>query len=374
MFMFRSRIRSAIAAPSSVPVLGGLHLNQSIRALATENKSDSQPTGEAQSEAKPKKRKVKSRAQRKLSLNQRKEMKDHLRRLVPTFQAIGTKRTEILKPSMMLEHTSSNITLETMMAAGMHMGHSASLWNPLNLPFIFGEREGVHIINLEHTTAALRRAAHVVKKVAYHGGIILFSGARKEHRQLAVDAALHADQYFFVGKWIPGTLTNPNPILGRELEYRKSVWDVEEARDFADYKAPSESQPVSAGKARYLKMVEEKKEQEVSMNGSQLKTYKPDLIITLNPLESRTMLVESRLAFVPTIGIVDTNCDPRRVTYPIPCNDDSLRGVTIVAGVLARAARDGFELRRQRLRDAVKAYSGAAIEKAANEATTQPQQ
>ncbi|KAJ1661667.1 hypothetical protein GGF38_003512, partial [Coemansia sp. RSA 25] len=96
------------------------------------------------------------------------------------------------------------------------------------------------------------------------------------------------------------------------------------------------------------------------------KTYKPDLIVALNPLECRTMLAESQLALVPTVGIVDTNCDPRCVTYPIPCNDDSLRGVTIVAGVLAHAARDGLDRRRAQLLQAVAKQSKSDIDTAAN--------
>ncbi|KAI8319997.1 hypothetical protein GQ54DRAFT_264355 [Martensiomyces pterosporus] len=228
----------------------------------------------------------------------------------------------------MLDHESTNITLETMMAAGMHLGHSASLWNPLNLPHIFGERQGVHIINLEHTMAALRRAAQLVKGVAYHGGIILFAGTRKDQQQLAVDAALHANQYFVTGKWVPGTLTNPQSLLAKHQLYMQEA------------------------------------------DSDNVKTYKPDLIIALNPLESKTMLAESRLTHVPTVGIVDTNCDPRLVTYGIPCNDDSVRAVSIVAGVLGRAARAGMDLRKMRLTEAVEKHNRLAIEKAANAASS----
>ncbi|KAI7821640.1 ribosomal protein S2, flavodoxin-like domain-containing protein, partial [Kickxella alabastrina] len=208
----------------------------------------------------------------------------------------------------------SSLTLETMMAAGMHLGHSASLWNPMNLPYIFGEREGIHVINLEVTMAALRRSAHFVRQVAYHGGLVLFAGARKDHRQMAVDAALLAEQYFVTGKWIPGTLTNPRPLLGKHIMYVEDIWDEEKAK--------------------------------LKKEGDGLKTYKPDLIIALNPLECKTMLAECKLAHVPTVGIVDTNCDPRLVTYPVPCNDDSMRAVAIVAGVLARAAKEGMDMRK----------------------------
>ncbi|KAJ1663748.1 hypothetical protein IW140_004650 [Coemansia sp. RSA 1813] len=316
--------------------------------------------------------KVRVKSSRAQTLRQRKQVLKQLRKLTPVFQRTGTYQTGLFREPGMLDYTSSNVTLEAMMAAGVHLGHSASLWNPLNLPYIFGEREGIHIINLEKTIAALRRAAHLVNKVAYNGGIILFTGVRKDHRQLAIDAALHADQYYFARKWIAGTLTNSESVLGRNSSYTSDTWDVEEARDFANYETASEKAKradLSGSQARYMKMVKEEKAKMEAEKEGRAKPYKPDLVVALNPLESRTMLVESRLSFIPTVGIVDTNCDPRKVTYPIPCNDDSLRAVTIVAGVLARAARDGLELRRQRLKDAVDAHSNAEI----NRATTKSQ-
>ncbi|KAJ2855753.1 hypothetical protein J3B02_002002 [Coemansia erecta] len=294
-------------------------------------------------------------------------IREQLRRLKPSFEATGSVQTDLIRPTEMLGYHSSNLTLESMMAAGMHLGHSTSLWNPMNLPYIFGEREGIHIINLEQTMAALRRAAHFARSVAYNGGLVLFVGSRKDHRQMAVDAALHSEQYFVTGKWLPGTLTNPRPLLGKHVMYVEDVWDVEEAREFADYKPPS-TQEATAGRGgsnRYLKMIEEEKARLKKENG-ELKTYKPDLIIALNPLECKTMLAESRLAHVPTIGIVDTNCDPRTVTYPIPCNDDSIRAVSIVSGVLARAAKDGLDMRREKLRKAVEDHGKITMENASS--------
>ncbi|KAJ2496388.1 hypothetical protein GGI11_008238 [Coemansia sp. RSA 2049] len=355
-------------------------------------------------------------------LRQHKDVLRHLRRLTPTLQSFGTRQTTVsqgeaeaetrrlgeeeaeeedhlrdeseraelrnraiekkrarareeqdmalAESSMrMLDHTAGSVTLETMLAAGMHLGHSAALWNPLNLGYIFGEREGIHIINLERTIAELRRAAHLVGKVAYHGGIILFSGVRKEQRQIAVDAALHADQYYMSRRWVAGTLTNSASVLGnvQKVRYVGDVWDVEEAREFVAHETPAQRvrrMNVSPRHARYLRGIEEEKAR-LRAEEDSARTYKPDLIVALNPIESATMLAEARRAFVPTVGIVDTNCNPRRVTYAIPCNDDSVRAVSIVAGVLARAARDGLELRRHRLRAAAEQHNAAAVARAA---------
>ncbi|KAJ2390127.1 hypothetical protein GGI05_003301, partial [Coemansia sp. RSA 2603] len=152
-----------------------------------------------------------TRRSKKQAFHDSQRIRQHLARLRPRLQQTGSTQTDLQRPTAMLDHSADQITLETMMAAGMHLGHCKSLWNPMNLPYILGEREGIHIINLEHTMAAVRRAAHFVRSVAYEGGLVLFVGARKEHRQLAVDAALHAEQYFITGKWLPGTLTNPRP-------------------------------------------------------------------------------------------------------------------------------------------------------------------
>ncbi|KAJ1955173.1 hypothetical protein EC988_002029 [Linderina pennispora] len=302
----------------------------------------------------------------KVTLKEKKQIRKQLRKLVPGLQQIGTQHTSMLKPSMSLEHTSSNVTLETMMAANMHVGHCASLWNPMNLPHIFGERQGVHIINLEHTLAALRRAAQFTRSVAYHGGIILFAGARSQHQQLAVDAAHFSDQYFVTGKWVPGTLTNPQSLLAKHQLYMREVWDVAEAREFADYQqAPEE---MSEGRSRYLRKLADEKAK-LKEDAGNVRTFAPDLVVALNPLESRTMLAETRLRHVPTVGIVDTNCDPRCVSYAIPCNDDSIRAVSVVAGVLARAARDGMDLRRQQLTAAADLHNRNEINRAASQAS-----
>ncbi|KAJ2612680.1 hypothetical protein H4S08_002592 [Coemansia sp. RSA 1365] len=290
----------------------------------------------------------------------RMEMRKRLQNLEPKFRAVASHLVAEPKRKMTMDNTSANLTLESMMAAGMHLGHSASIWNPMNLPFIFGERQGIHIINLEHTMAALRRAAAFVRNVAYNGGIIVFAGKRKAHAQMAIDAALLSDQYFVAGRWTPGTLTNSRKIFSKHFSYIKAVWDVPEVQEYAENTDSTESKSQSGGK-RYMKAVENEKAKEEAKE--EQKMFKPDLVIVLSPLESKTMLMETRISHVPTVGVVDTNCDPRLVTYPIPCNDDSLRGMRIVTGVLARAARAGMDLRRERLVGAVKDFETSFFEK-----------
>ncbi|KAJ2146767.1 hypothetical protein IW136_000435 [Coemansia sp. RSA 678] len=249
------------------------------------------------------------------------------------------------------------LTLERMVAAGMHLGHSVGRWNPMNLPYIFGERQGIHVINLEQTMAALRRAAQFVRQTVYRGGLVLFVGTRREHRAVAVEAALECDQYFITGKWVPGTLTNKRSVLGLKYKYAKDEWDVAEAQGLLDIEndRANKVREHNTKNNRYLKLIDkEQKDMEPFMPN--VRVHAPDLIVSLSPRESGTMLREARVSFVPTVGVIDTNANPRVVTYPIPCNDDSPEAVSIVARVLARAAREGMELRRHRLLKAVNDY------------------
>jgi small subunit ribosomal protein S2 len=203
--------------------------------------------------------------------------------------------------------TSHNLTISTLLAAGLHLGHSTSLWNPATLPFIFGTRAGISIINLEHTLVYLRRACNVVREVAQRGGTVLFVGTRPEISELTIDAARVSEGYHVSGKWTPGTLTNAHQVLGRHA-------------------TPDPQDP-----------------------GKPPKTYKPDIMILFNPLENDIAIAEAQLNNIPTIAITDSDYDPRRVTYPIPANDDSIRGVELVAKVLATSAREGVIKRKQLL-------------------------
>jgi small subunit ribosomal protein S2 len=185
-----------------------------------------------------------------------------------------------------------DVTLELLMASQTHIGHSTSLWNPGNQRYIYGIRQGVHIISLEVTAAHLRRAAKVVEGVAYHGGLILFVGTRNGQDRCVVKAAQLAKGCHLFQRWIPGSITN-----GDQLLVRGRIKAVDEM----DQEIENE-------------MFQEKLEDHRSL--------KPDLVVCLNPLENYILLHECGLHNIPTIGIVDTDADPTWVTYPIPANDD----------------------------------------------------
>jgi small subunit ribosomal protein S2 len=234
------------------------------------------------------------------------------------FKKLGTTVKQTYNPNDVIRNPPkpSQITLEMLLAAGTHLGHSTSRWNPQNSRYIFGIREGVHIISLDVTAAHLRRAAKVVEEVAARGGLILFAGTRSGQKQAVVRAAELAKGYHIFERWIPGALTNGEMILGHCATKVVNAFDEE----LPKFKVDLQDRP----------------------------TLKPDLVVCLNPLENVVLLHECGLNNVPTIGVIDTDADPTRVTYPIPSNDDSLRATSLIAGVLGRAGEAG-QVRRMKM-------------------------
>ncbi|KAJ4331894.1 hypothetical protein N0V95_009792, partial [Ascochyta clinopodiicola] len=180
---------------------------------------------------------------------------------------------------------------------------------------------GVHIISLEVTAAHLRRAAKVVQEVARRGGMILFVGTRDGQDRAVARAAELAKGYHLFERWIPGSITNGKQILGRCRTKVVNQLD----QDVPGYEEQLYDRPV----------------------------LRPDLVVCLNPLENYVLLHECALNNIPTIGVIDTNADPTWVTYPIPANDDSLRCIQVIAGVLGRAGETG---QKQRLAAAAQGH------------------
>ncbi|KAI4212816.1 MAG: hypothetical protein LQ351_004518 [Letrouitia transgressa] len=231
---------------------------------------------------------------------------------------LGTSITSAYQPSALLSNPPSpaDITLELLLASQSHLGHSTSLWNPANSRYIFGIRAGIHIISLDVTAAHLRRACRVVSGVAERAGVILFAGTRKGQDRCVVNAARLAGGCHLFERWTPGAITNGHQILGRCRMKVVNALDQE----IPGYERQLLDRPV----------------------------VKPDLVVCLNPLENYILLHECGLNGIPTVGIIDTDADPTWVTYPIPANDDSLRCVQVIAGVLGKAGEEGQKRRRER--------------------------
>ncbi|KAI4204289.1 MAG: hypothetical protein LQ350_001269 [Teloschistes chrysophthalmus] len=245
---------------------------------------------------------------------------------------LGTTLTPHYQPHTLLTNppSPSEITLPLLLASQSHLGHSTSLWNPANSRYIFGIRSGIHIISLDVTAAHLRRACKIVRAVAERGGIILFVGTRKGQDRCVVKAGQLARGCHLFERWTPGSITNGHQILGR---CKMRVVD-EFDRPIPGYESELLERPA----------------------------LKPDLVVCLNPLENWVMLHECGLHGIPTIGVIDTDADPTWVTYPIPANDDSLRCVQLIAGVLGRAGEEGQKRRAEKARSGEVTYQPEGFE------------
>ncbi|ODQ80453.1 hypothetical protein BABINDRAFT_61788 [Babjeviella inositovora NRRL Y-12698] len=204
-------------------------------------------------------------------------------------------------------------SIASLMAAGAHLGHVASLWSVHTQPFIYGRHKDLMIIDLNQTLTYLKRACKVVEGIAEKGGVIVYVGTRDGQKKSLELAAKRSNGYYVAKRWIPGTITNCIEISGR--------WERCEV-DMAD-------KPT----ARSLDEVEKSR------------LIKPDLVIVLNPEENMPCLTETLLSKVPSICVIDTDMDPRMCTYPIPANDDSVRCTDLIVGVLSRAAQNGVQKR-----------------------------
>ncbi|KAI0194273.1 hypothetical protein EV127DRAFT_459656 [Xylaria flabelliformis] len=243
------------------------------------------------------------------------ELYHHGQRLKSQIGALGTHVETRYRPGDLFLNPPGpkDVTLELLMASQAHMGHHVSLWNPANARYIYGIRQDIHIISLEHIAAHLRRAARVVEEVAYRGGLILFVGTRPGQTQIVTQAARLARACHLFTKWTPGSITNSDVILnGMQIQML------------------DENDEPLQGFNRHL---------------NERRPLIPDLVVCLNPLENFTLLHECALANVPTIGVIDTNTEPTWVTYAIPANDDSLRCLAVIGSVLGRAGESGHKRR-----------------------------
>lgn len=224
-------------------------------------------------------------------------------------------------------------TLEEMLAAGMHFGHRSQRWHPKSKPFIFGERQGIHVINLEATQEKLAEACDFVKKLASEGKSILFLGTKQQAQAIVKAEAERCGMPYNIEGWLGGLVTNFDEI-GKLLErYRKMRAD-REAGAWDKY----------TKKERSVMEADFQKKRVVLEGLSSLKKT-PDAMFIVDIRTEKTAVVESLVRHIPTIAITDTNVNPEQVTHPIPANDDAVKSIALITKALADAILEGKALR-----------------------------
>lgn len=217
------------------------------------------------------------------------------------------------------------VSMSYLLEAGVHFGHQTKRWNPKMKEYIFGTREDIYIINLEKTTAKLEEAYAEVKAIADNGGTFLFVGTKKQAQEVAKEEADRSSSYYVTERWLGGTLTNFRTI-------RRRVRRLEEIESMeADGKF--EMLP----KKEVIGLKKEYEKLNKILCGIRSMDKLPNALIIVDPKKEINAIREARKLRIPVFGIVDTNCDPDDVDFVIPGNDDAVRSVKVILGVLANA-------------------------------------
>ena len=217
------------------------------------------------------------------------------------------------------------ISMKQLLEAGVHFGHQTRRWNPKMAPYIFTERNGIYIIDLQKTVKKIDEAYDFMKEVAATGKPVLFVGTKKQAQQAIMDEARRCGQYFVSERWLGGMLTNHKTINTR-IARLNAIKAMEEDGTFE-----------KLSKKEVTKLKGEMEKLEKYLGGMKDMKGMPGALFIVDPKKERIAVKEARILGIPIIGIVDTNCDPDDVDYVIPANDDAIRAVKLIAGRMADA-------------------------------------
>jgi len=229
----------------------------------------------------------------------------------------------------------SVISMKALLESGVHFGHRTNRWHPAMRPYIFTERNGIHIIDLQQTVKALNEAYKVVVDTVARGGIVLFVGTKRQAQDTIREEATRCGMPYVTERWLGGTLTNWVTIYQRILELER----LERLRETGELEARTKKE----------RLLIEREIVRLQTRLSGLRTMKrlPDLLFVVDVCREATAVHEANLKNIPVIALVDTNCDPRGVDYVIPSNDDAIRAIKLLVGKIADAVLEGKALRKE---------------------------
>jgi len=223
------------------------------------------------------------------------------------------------------------VTMRELLEAGVHFGHQTRRWNPKMRPYIFMERNGIHIIDLQKTLQMLERAYQAVQEVAQSGETILFVGTKRQAKDAVREAAQACGMPYVTERWLGGTLTNFQTI-------RKSVAKLEEL-DRMSQDGTYERLP----KKEVMRLEKRRAKLQTLLGGIRDMTRLPGMLYVVDTKREQIAVAEANKLEIPVVAIVDTNCDPDVIDYPIPGNDDAIRSISLITNLIAQAVREGRE-------------------------------
>jgi small subunit ribosomal protein S2 len=227
------------------------------------------------------------------------------------------------------------ISMKALLESGVHFGHRTHKWHPAMKPYIFTERNGIHIIDLQKTVKAVEQAYTLVRDTVAEGGTVLFVGTKRQAQETIQSEALRCGMPYVTDRWLGGMLTNWRTIRARINELER----LERMRDSGDFGR------ITKKEALILTRVIERLE--ILLGGIRTMTRVPDLLFVVDVMREETAIHEANLLDIPVIGMVDTNCDPRNVDYVIPSNDDAIRAIKLMVAKIADAVVEGKAMRKE---------------------------
>ena len=238
------------------------------------------------------------------------------------------------------------VSMKSLLEAGVHFGHQTRRWNPKMAPYIYTERNGIYIIDLQKTVKKLEEAYNFVRQLSENGQSLLFVGTKKQAQEAIKDEAARCGQYYVNARWLGGMMTNFKTMRTR-IDRLAQLKKMQEDGTFD-----------MLPKKEVMKLLGEMEKLEKYLGGVKEMKKLPGALFIVDPRKERNAIAEARKLHIPIVAIVDTNCDPDEVDYVIPGNDDAIRAIRLIAATMANAVvegRQGEELTEAPAAEAVEA-------------------
>lgn len=243
-----------------------------------------------------------------------------------------------------------SVSLRELLEAGVHFGHQTRRWNPRMKPYIYGQKNGVHIIDIQQTARALVEASRFVTTTVARGQAILFVGTKRAARDIVAEEAGRANQFFVNDRWLGGTLTNFQTV-------KKSIERLNLLQ-----RSRAEGRFEQLTKKEALQLTREIEKMEKSLGGIKDMRGLPGALFVIDPKKEHIAVMEAGKLGIPVVALCDTNCDPEGIDYVIPGNDDAIKSIRLFCEAIANAAAEGVQISRTEAAATVSADDGRGVE------------
>jgi small subunit ribosomal protein S2 len=241
------------------------------------------------------------------------------------------------------------VPMKALLESGVHFGHRTHKWHPMMKPYIFTERNSIHIIDLQKTVKALEQAYNLVRDTVSEGGTVLFVGTKRQAQETIQAEAMRCGMPYVTARWLGGMLTNWRTIRQRINELER----LERMRDKGDFERITKKEALIL--SRQIDRLE------MLLGGIRNMNGLPDLLFVVDVRREETAIHEANLLNIPVIALVDTNCDPRSIDYVIPSNDDAIRAIKLLVGKIADAVAEGKAMRKEEAEEPTLEKMGARL-------------